>query len=149
MTYDAFSQRMQIPKLLAVKLRYPKIYVADFCHYKRFFGHVFRKKNAIWFSENEGGGGQRPFGIFPKVHPFWWCHPSLSIQSSKQIDQQWELHCVLSCLRELSIQSEKRDFVALDMFSVFCKTNFSQSTLKEEFIIGRDLQNFESWIFYN
>ena len=24
----------------------PKIYVADFCHYKRFLGHVFRKKSA-------------------------------------------------------------------------------------------------------
>ena len=23
-------------------------------------------------------GGQRPFGIFPKIQPFWWCHPSLS-----------------------------------------------------------------------
>ena len=30
-------------------------YIADFCHYKRFFGHEFRKKNAIWFSENGGG----------------------------------------------------------------------------------------------
>ena len=25
----------------------PKIYIADFCHYKRFFGHVFLKKTAI------------------------------------------------------------------------------------------------------
>ena len=33
----------------------PKIYIADFCHYKRFFGHEFRKKTAIWFSENEAG----------------------------------------------------------------------------------------------
>ena len=22
-------------------------------------------------------GGQRPFGIVPKFHPFWWDHPSL------------------------------------------------------------------------
>ena len=49
----------------------PKNCVADFCHYKRFFGHEFRKKSATWFSENEGGGGQRPFGIFPKIHPIW------------------------------------------------------------------------------
>ena len=33
----------------------PKNYIADFCHYKRYFGHEFRKKSAIWFSENEGG----------------------------------------------------------------------------------------------
>ena len=24
-----------------------------------------------------GGGGQRPFGTFPKIHPFWKRHPSL------------------------------------------------------------------------
>ena len=23
-------------------------------------------------------GGQRPFGTFPKIHPFWRCHPSLT-----------------------------------------------------------------------
>ena len=28
----------------------------------------FGKKYAIQFSENEGGG-QRPFGTFPKIHP--------------------------------------------------------------------------------
>ena len=33
----------------------PKIYVADFCHYKGYFGHEFRNKSATWFSENEGG----------------------------------------------------------------------------------------------
>ena len=25
-----------------------------------------------------GGGGQRPFGIFPKIDPFWWRHLSLT-----------------------------------------------------------------------
>ena len=25
------------------------------------------------------GGGQRSFGTFLKIHPFWWRHPSLSI----------------------------------------------------------------------
>ena len=25
------------------------------------------------------GGGQRPFGTFPKFHPFWCAHPSLMI----------------------------------------------------------------------
>ena len=33
-----------------------KNYIEDFCHYRRYFGHEFRKKFAIWFSENEGGG---------------------------------------------------------------------------------------------
>ena len=35
----------------------PKIYIADFCHYRRYFGHEFQEKFAILFSENEGGGG--------------------------------------------------------------------------------------------
>ena len=25
-----------------------------------------------------GGGGQRPFGTFPKIHPFWYSRPSLT-----------------------------------------------------------------------
>ena len=25
------------------------------------------------------GGGQRAFGIFPKIHPFWYRHPSLRL----------------------------------------------------------------------
>ena len=30
----------------------PKIYIADFCHFRRYFGHEFREKIAIRFSEN-------------------------------------------------------------------------------------------------
>ena len=56
----------------------PKIYIADFCHYRRYFGHEFQEKFAIWFSEKWGGGGQRPFGTFPKIHPFWKGKASLS-----------------------------------------------------------------------
>ena len=45
------------------------------------------KKSAIWFSENEGGG-QRPFGTFPKIHPFWSGEASLTwyYTYSKAID---------------------------------------------------------------
>ena len=56
----------------------PNISFADFCHYRWYFGHEFRKKIAIWFSENEGGEGQRSFGTFPKIHPFWKGKASLS-----------------------------------------------------------------------
>ena len=48
----------------------PKIYVADFCHYKRFLGHVFRKKSATWFSENEGGGIKGRLELFQKFIRF-------------------------------------------------------------------------------
>ena len=38
----------------------PKIYVADFCHYRRNFGHEFQKKFATQLSENEGAkNGQK------------------------------------------------------------------------------------------
>ena len=54
----------------------PKIYVADFCHYKRFIRHEFRKKAQHDFPKMRGGD-QRPFGTFPKIHQFWRHHPSL------------------------------------------------------------------------
>ena len=31
----------------------------------------FRKKLQHNFPKMRGGGGQRPFGTFPKIHPFW------------------------------------------------------------------------------
>ena len=38
-------------------------------------------------SENEGqGGGQRPFGIFPKIHPIWQPDPSLRHDPMDQND---------------------------------------------------------------
>ena len=55
----------------------PKIYIADFCHYRRYFGHEFRKNLhflKMWW------GGQRPFGTFPKIHPFWMCQASLNLK---------------------------------------------------------------------
>ena len=36
----------------------PKIYIADFCHYKRFFGHVFLKKTQYDFPKMRGGGSK-------------------------------------------------------------------------------------------
>ena len=32
------------------------------------------------------GGGQRPFGTFLKIHPFWW---SFVIQNEEQANQQY------------------------------------------------------------
>ena len=39
-------------------------------------------KFATWFSENEGEGGQTPFGTFP----FWWRHLSLRVQFEYTLD---------------------------------------------------------------
>ena len=32
-------------------------------------------------------GNQRPFGTFPKIHPFWRCGASLSIQFISNVDE--------------------------------------------------------------
>ena len=56
----------------------PKIYVADFCHYNRYFGHEFWKKNPQHDFTKMRGGGQRPFGTFWKIHPFLKGQASLS-----------------------------------------------------------------------
>ena len=46
----------------------PKIYIADFCHYRQYFGHEFQKKICM-ITFRKWGGGQKPFGTFPKIHP--------------------------------------------------------------------------------
>ena len=38
-------------------------------HYKKICNIIFQKR---------GGRGQRPFGTFPKKHPFWYLHSSLT-----------------------------------------------------------------------
>ena len=45
-------------------------------------------KIALWFSENKGGGDQRSFVTFPKIHPFWWWEASLSTQEEEIEAQQ-------------------------------------------------------------
>ena len=37
------------------------------------------KKAQHDFPKMRGGGDQRPFGTFPKIHPFWNSRPSLII----------------------------------------------------------------------
>ena len=51
----------------------PKIYLADFGPLNRTFWIVISKKNP-----KMRGEGQRPFGTFLIIHPFWRHHPSLS-----------------------------------------------------------------------
>ena len=56
----------------------PKIYIADCGHLYRALKGAFQKKKLHYdFPKMRGVGGQRPFGIFPKIHPFWYRHPSL------------------------------------------------------------------------
>ena len=55
----------------------PKNCIANFGPLNRTLKRAFRKKIIIWFSEIEGGG-QGLFGIIPKIHPFWFRHPSLT-----------------------------------------------------------------------
>ena len=51
---------------------------------------TFVAKFAIWFSENEGGG-QRPFGTFPKINPFW--RRRLSLIPDYDLDDRCESGC--------------------------------------------------------
>ena len=48
----------------------PKIFVADFCTPEKKRNIVFR---------NEGGGDQRPFGSFLKIHPKWAIESSVYV----------------------------------------------------------------------
>ena len=38
------------------------------------------KKAQYDFPKMRGGGDQRPFGTFPKIHPFWNSRPSLRFE---------------------------------------------------------------------
>ena len=46
------------------------------------------------------GGGQRPFGTFPKIHQFWRCHPSLTslLPFSTIQTLNWAVSQFLQCL---------------------------------------------------
>ena len=37
------------------------------------------KRNIVCQNEGRGGGAQRLFGVFPKIHPFWQVQTSLPI----------------------------------------------------------------------
>ena len=52
-----------------------KIYIA-FWTFIQGFKRGFAEK--LQYKLPKMRGGQRPFGIFPKIHPFWYRHPSLS-----------------------------------------------------------------------
>ena len=67
----------------------PKNYVADFGPLNRAFGAIFLKTLQHDFPKMSGGGGQRPFGTFPKIYPFWYRHPSLR---SKTKYEKVQLH---------------------------------------------------------
>ena len=58
------------------KIFNPKIYTADFGPFNRAFCSTFPKKKMQHDITKMRGGGQRPFGSFPKTHPFWYRPPS-------------------------------------------------------------------------
>ena len=49
----------------------------------------FPKKSALYFPEKGAGwGGQGPFGLSPKNHPFWWIQASLGLKKKKIIPKR-------------------------------------------------------------
>ena len=61
----------------------PKIYSADFGPLYGTLKKAFWEKFVILKMRGRGGG-QRPLGIFPKIHPVWHRHPAL-IDNTKQV----------------------------------------------------------------
>ena len=109
----------------------PKIYVADFGPSNRAIKYTFPKKK-LQHKFPKMRGGQRPFGTFPKIHPFWYRrHPSLtsSITWSSMLDDvvQVELEHKLARVEVERLKNEK---VIMSSFLVFRTFNSSTWILK-------------------
>ena len=61
----------------------PKIYVADFGHYEGSTSVMNFGENPQHDFPKMRGGGQQPFGTFPKIHPFWEGDASLRIYKTQ------------------------------------------------------------------
>ena len=61
---DEYSEKFQAWVILN-----PKINIANFGHLYRALKQVFQKK--MQYDIPKMRGGQRPFGIFTKIHPIW------------------------------------------------------------------------------
>ena len=114
----------------------PKIYVADFCHYKGYFGHEFRRKSATWFSENEGGG-QRPFWTFPKIHPFWRGDASLRADGANK-----NLHLYLNNVMEQvttrdKLHHKEKPLCGLE-WSIECSEESAAVAMSKDFSLKED-----------
>ena len=79
------------------------------------------------------GGGQRPFGIFPKIHPFWLRHPSLMFINSLGVFWFCDFHVLLMCIHRGSYLINQSinlknvgHFFSLDFRTFLCCT-FAQS----------------------
>ena len=81
-----------------------KIYIADFCHYRRYFGHEFRKNLQYDFPKMRGGvkGRLKLFRKFIRFGggrlPLGSCSAVLLSQSSPDLDfdYDWNVACTLS-----------------------------------------------------
>ena len=49
----------------------------------RTFVAILSRNPQYDFPKMKGGGGQRPFGTFPKIHPFWRRRLSLRLASTR------------------------------------------------------------------
>ena len=56
-----------------------------------------------------GGGGKRPFGTFPKIHPFWSSEASLSLNQSQTEINQSKKNCRLVALHRLTSNTRKKE----------------------------------------
>ena len=56
------------------------------------------------------GGGQRPFGIFPKIHPIWQRDPSLGLKKNVLVSA---LGLEKFCLKKVSVSVSKKVSVSV------------------------------------
>ena len=87
----------------------------------------FRKKLQHNFPKMRGGaGGQRPFGTFPKIHPFWKGNASLIVAfknlrwvSRKKENRTWEV-LLLGCppFEPVGVGWELEMLLSMDFFMV-------------------------------
>ena len=67
----------------------------------------FLSRNPQYDFPKMRGGGQRPFGTFPKIHPFWSGDTSLRDHSHlasrqalavKHPGDPWQIRCLVNCV---------------------------------------------------
>ena len=64
--------------------------------------------NMIFWKWWGAGGGQRPFGTFLKIHPFWSCQASLNGDNNLDHGQRWWTPMEMACSTTPSLFNSSR-----------------------------------------
>ena len=72
-----------------------KISLQIWCWCYQNFSHEFLQISQYPFPKKGGGGSQRPFGVSPEIHPFWWIQASLSQTNVYLVAKHLDLYSTL------------------------------------------------------